>query len=172
MKYSSELITWSSTFSCGIKIIDDQHKELVDLVNEMFHHATGDDKQEHKYFSEIIQKAVNFIKVHFVTEEKIMRAIQYPGYAEHKKCHDRFVLDVLENIRDYQAKKHHTLFSFTKFLKDWVLSHIGVMDKQYFLYIKRMLTAHKTIGRPKDLAPAPAPAMASHGRAGTEVAAG
>jgi hemerythrin len=154
--------------------MDEQHKGFIDLVNEMFHHATGDDKQEHEYFSLVIQKAVQFIKVHFVTEEKIMRAIQYPGYAEHKRWHDRFVLDVLNNIHDYESQKHHTLFSFTKFLKDWVLSHIGVMDKQYFLYMKHMLTVRKNVRWPKDyLAPATAPAMASHGRAaGTEATAG
>jgi hemerythrin len=140
MKYGSELITWSKTFACGIKLIDDQHKEFVDLVNEMFNHATGDGEEEHIYFSKVIQKAIHYIKVHFATEEKIMRAIQYPDYAEHKKCHDFFTLEVLDNIRAYEGQKHHTLYAFTKFLKDWVLSHIAVMDKQYFLYIKQMLT--------------------------------
>ena len=27
-----KLIIWSKSLSCGIKLIDDQHKELVDLV--------------------------------------------------------------------------------------------------------------------------------------------
>jgi hemerythrin len=143
MKYSSELITWSNTFSFGIKPIDDQHKELVDLVNDMFHHATGNDEQEREYFGRVIQKAMHYIKVHFTTEEKLMRAMQYPGYAEHKRCHDCFILDVLDNIRDFETEKHYTLFSFTKFLKDWVLSHIGIMDKQYHLYIKQILAFHK-----------------------------
>jgi hemerythrin len=143
MKYSSELITWSDTFSFGIKLIDDQHKELVDLVNEMFFHATGNAEQEHEYFSKVIQKAVHYIKVHFATEEKMMRAIYYPDYAEHKRCHDCFILDVLDNIRDYETEKHYSLFSFTKFLKDWVLSHIGIMDKQYHLYIKNMVALYK-----------------------------
>jgi hemerythrin len=140
MKSNKELITWSNTFSCGIKHIDDQHKELVDLVNDMFHHSTGNDKEEREYFNKVIQKAVNYIKIHFATEEKIMAAIKYPGFAEHKKAHDVFVLKVVENIRNYETERHHTLYSFTKFLKDWVLSHIAVMDKQYFSYIKLIAT--------------------------------
>jgi hemerythrin len=149
MKYSTELITWSNTFSCGFKLIDDQHKELVDMVNEMFHHASGNAEQEHEYFSKIIHQAVQYIKVHFATEEKIMRVAHYPGYAEHKRQHDRFIIEVLENIHDYETQKHYTLFSFTKFLKDWVLSHIGVMDRQYFLYIKKILSTYKISERPK-----------------------
>jgi hemerythrin len=147
MKYSSELITWSNTFSCGIKLIDEQHKELVALVNEMFRHASGNAEQEHEYFSKVIHEAVRYIKVHFATEERLMRATNYPGFAEHKKEHDSFVLEVLDNIRDYETGRHYTLFSFTKFLKDWVLSHIGVMDRQYFLYIKKMVSIRRLGGR-------------------------
>jgi hemerythrin len=140
MKDNMELITWSSTFSCGIKLIDDQHKELVDLVNDMFHHSTGDDKEEREYFNKVIQKAVKYIRIHFATEEKIMSAIKYPGFTEHKRAHDLFVLKVIENIQNYKTEKHHTLYSFTKFLKNWVLSHIAVMDKQYFTYIRQIAT--------------------------------
>jgi hemerythrin len=140
MKYSSELIEWSNTFSCGIKLINDQHKEFVDLVNDMFHHATGDEKQEHEYFNKVVQTAVKYIKIHFATEEKIMRSVKYPGYVEHKRHHDMFVLKVIENIQNYETEKHYTLYSFTKFLKDWVLSHIAVMDKEYFIFIKQIAT--------------------------------
>jgi hemerythrin len=140
MKSNKELITWSNTFSCGIKHIDDQHKELVDLINDMFNHSTGDYKIEREYFNKVIQQAVKYIKIHFVTEEKIMRAIKYPGFAEHKKAHDLFVIKVIENIWNYETEKHYTLYSFTKFLKDWVLSHIAVMDKQYFTYIRLIAT--------------------------------
>jgi hemerythrin len=149
MKYSSELLTWSDTFSFGIKIIDDQHKELIDLVNEMFLHATGNEEQENEYFSKVIQQAVQYIKIHFATEEKLMRAINFPDYAEHKRCHDCFVLDVLINIREFEKEKHYTLFTFTKFLKDWVLSHIGIMDKQYHLYIKKMIAQRKASKKSK-----------------------
>jgi hemerythrin len=146
MKYSSELITWSDTFSFGIKLIDDQHREFIDLVNDMFHHATGNDEQEREYFSEVIHKAIHHIKVHFATEEKLMRDMHYPDYAEHKRCHDCFVLDVLINIRNFETEKHYTLYSFTKFLKDWVLSHIAVMDKQYQVYIKQIIAIYKASG--------------------------
>jgi hemerythrin len=132
-----------------MKLIDDQHKELVDLVNEMFNHATGNNEEERAYFSRVIKKAVQYIKVHFATEEIIMRTIHYPDYAEHKRHHDCFILEVLDNIQNYEESRHYTLFSFTKYLKDWVLSHIGVMDKQYFLYIKKMANARKIGGRPR-----------------------
>jgi len=138
MTVKNDLITWSDKFSSGIKLIDDQHKGLVELVNEMFNHVTGNDLQEHNYFNRVINDAVSYVKTHFATEEKLMIATKFEGYAEHKKEHDSFVLAVVENIKDYEAGKRLTLSSFTRFLKDWVLSHIALMDKKYFDYFKRV----------------------------------
>ena len=135
-----EIVTWSHSYSSGVKLIDDQHKGLVDLVNEMFNHVTGNQTQELNYFNRVIQEAVNYVKVHFATEEKLMIATKFPGYEEHKKAHDSFVLAVVANIKDYQAGKRLTLSSFTKYLRDWVLSHIAVMDKVYFEYFKKIAT--------------------------------
>jgi hemerythrin len=149
VKSGSELITWSRIFKFGIKAIDDQHKEFIDLVNDMFYHATGNKEQEHEYFNKVIQKVVQYLKTHFETEEKLMRAIHYPGYAEHKKVHDGFILNVHYNIWNFETEKRYNLLSFTKFLKNWVLSHIGVMDKQYNLYFKKMIAPRKTVRRLK-----------------------
>ena len=137
---NSELIPWTNKFACGIKLIDDQHKGLVDLVNEMFNHVTGNEKEEKEYFDKVIKKAINYVRIHFATEERIMLATRFKGYAEHKRKHDTFVLAVVDNVRAFQFSKRFTLFTFTKFLKEWVLTHIAVMDKQYFEYLKNIAT--------------------------------
>jgi hemerythrin len=142
---NSELITWSSTFLCGIKIIDDQHKGLVVLINDMFRHVTGNQAQEHIYFSNVILKLIKYIKIHFATEEKILLATKFAGYAQHKREHNCFILTVMEKIEDYNMKRHINLSAFTKFLKEWVLSHIAIMDKQYFEYL-RMIASRKANG--------------------------
>ena len=140
MNKQAEMITWTEKFSCGVKIIDDQHKGLVDLVNEMYKHVTGDYVQEHDYFNRVIKEAVDYVKNHFATEEKIMIATKFAGYAEHKKEHEKFILTIVENIRNYESGKRVTLSNFTRFLKDWVLSHIALVDKQYFDYFRSIAT--------------------------------
>ena len=139
-KNNFKLIIWSNTLSCGIKLIDDQHKHLVDVVNEMFSHVTGNEGQEQTYFRKIIHEAVDYIKVHFSTEEKIMIGTKFTGYFEHKRAHDNFILTVANIVSDSTTSKRLSLYAFTKFLKDWILSHIAVMDKQYFTYLKQIAT--------------------------------
>ena len=145
-KSKSELVTWSPTFSVGVKLVDDQHKFLLNLVNDMFNHVTGDEVEEREYFKKIIKQAVDYVKTHFSTEEKIMLHTNFPGYMEHKKAHDAFVLTVVENIKLFESGKRWVLADFTKYLKEWVLTHIAIMDKQYFNYFKQIAT-RKADGR-------------------------
>jgi hemerythrin len=136
----SELVKWSSTFSVGVRLVDDQHKELLKLTNDLFNHCVGDEEAERTYFKKVISKAVDYVKVHFATEEKIMIATKFPGYWEHKREHDAFVLTVVEQVRAFNEGKPFTLLTFTKFLKEWILTHIAVTDKKYFDYFKKIAT--------------------------------
>ncbi|MCL2184331.1 MAG: bacteriohemerythrin [Treponema sp.] len=135
-----EMISWTNKLSCGVKIIDDQHKGLVNLVNEMFNHVTGNIQQERDYFNRVIQEAVNYVKIHFATEEKLMIATKFPGYPDHKKEHESFILAVVNNIKEYEAGGRITLSKFSRFLKDWILSHIAMQDKRYFEYFNKIAT--------------------------------
>jgi hemerythrin len=132
-----EYVAWSNSYSVGIKVIDDQHKGLLEFVNDVFNHASGDAKQERAYFSEVIQQAVQYVKEHFATEEKYMISAKYPGYAEHKKAHDQFTLTVVKSVQEFQAGKRLVLHKFAYFLKNWVLSHIAVMDKKYGEFLQQ-----------------------------------
>jgi hemerythrin len=143
---NSELVSWSPTFSVGVKVIDDQHKELLKLTNDLFNHCVGDEEAERSYFKKVIGKAVDYVKVHFSTEEKIMTATKFSGYRDHKREHDTFVLTVVEQITAFNEGKAFTLLAFTKFLKNWILTHIAVSDKQYFEYFKKIAT-RKTDGK-------------------------
>jgi len=135
---SKNHVTWSNTYSMGVKLIDDQHKGLLDFVNDVFNHASGNEKEERAYFALVIQQAVQYIKEHFQAEEKLMIGTKFPGYAAHKKIHDEFTLTVVKSVKDFESGKRLVLEKFAYFLKDWVLSHIAVMDKQYADYFRKI----------------------------------
>jgi hemerythrin len=141
MKPNPNLVTWSTTYSVGIKLIDDQHKELLNLVNDMYNHVNDDDEEaERAYFLSVIRHIVDYIKIHFATEEKIMKGTNFQGYAGHKRVHDSFILNVVDIIKKYDEGRRVPLIFFTNFIKDWILSHIAIMDKQYFEYLTRIVS--------------------------------
>jgi hemerythrin len=136
----SELVSWSPTFSVGIKLIDDQHKELFNITNDLFNHCVGNEASEREYFKKVIQSAVKYVKVHFSTEERIMLKTRFAGYENHKREHDKFVLTVAEQVRAFAVGGKFDLANFTRFLKNWVLTHIAISDKLYFEYFKKIAT--------------------------------
>jgi hemerythrin len=135
-----EYVKWHNSYSMGIKVIDDQHKGLLDLVNELFNHSTGNEEEEREYFKEVIGHAVDYVKVHFATEEKYMIVTKFPGYKEHKKTHEDFVREIVNSVKDYDTGKRLVLAHFSKFLRDWVLGHVAVMDVKYSEYFKKIAT--------------------------------
>jgi len=137
MVKNNDLITWNSELTCGINLVDEQHKKLVELINELLLHVTGNEIQEHDYFNNVLDEAVKYFKIHFSTEENIMFVTNFPGYTDHKKEHEKSYLEILDIIHDYEVGGRITLSEFTRRLKDCFVSHLKLIDKQYFLFLKR-----------------------------------
>jgi hemerythrin len=130
------LVEWSSKFSVGMRLIDDQHKELFTLTNALFKGCLTDAETAKAYFMGSIQGAVEYVKYHFAAEEKLLENIQYPLLECHRRQHRGFVLKILEDVKSFQAGKHFVPNTFVRYLQDWILSHIAVMDKRYAEYIE------------------------------------
>jgi len=141
---AKEHVSWSESYSMGVKIVDDQHKGLLNFVNDLFNHATGNEEEERVYFNKVINGALQYVKMHFSTEEKLMTLNSFPGYAEHKKAHDDFKLMVIKSVKDFDSGEHLVLEKFANFLKDWILTHIAKVDKQYADYFKKSPTLKLT----------------------------
>ena len=139
MNIRSRLITWSPTYSIGLKVIDDQHKKILNLVNEMYNHIAADEESELAYSKKIIQQTVEHIRENFATEEKILLITKFPEYAEHKSAHESFILTLIGNMKDVENGKKLNITAFTHFLRDWILTHIAIMDRQDFDLLRKSI---------------------------------
>ncbi|MCL2801862.1 MAG: bacteriohemerythrin [Treponema sp.] len=138
MKKNKELITWSGKMTCGLSLIDDQHRKLVDLINDLFNHVTGNEAQERKYFDRVKSETLKYIKIHFATEERIMLVTKFEGYTKHKNEHEVFILALLDYVHDYEVGGRLPLSAVLKFLKDWMVTHIVTEDKLFFEYLNKL----------------------------------
>ncbi|NVO11292.1 MAG: hemerythrin family protein [Bacteroidales bacterium] len=122
-------ILWTEALSVKIRSIDDQHKKLIDMINDFY-----DNISKHSN-NELIIKLVNGMKsytiMHFNQEERYMVQYKYPYYEQHKKEHEQFIAKV--NALEEKLKQGKIIVSFeiTSFLKDWLKQHIMKTDKQY-----------------------------------------
>jgi hemerythrin len=132
------IVEWHNSYSIGIRLVDEQHKELINLTNRL-HEASvlGWDNSKVAFMS-AIRAAVDYVGYHFTTEEKIMERVNYPDYKVHKKEHSDFVKEVLRQVQDFQADQKASANDFVLFLKDWVQAHIAVCDKKMGIYLARL----------------------------------
>ena len=112
----------------GVKILDQQHRELMDMVNHL--EALGLNKSLRKNaVTQFINALVEYARTHFTTEEEFMRLSKYPNYVAHQNSHKQFITKISQfkskPIRDF--RKHHD--SLLAFLKTWIDEHIHQSDK-------------------------------------------
>jgi len=126
-----EVFPWNDNFATGIALVDEQHRRLVDLINQLASHLSHG--SSHLQLAEVFQQLVAYADYHFRTEEQIWepRFRDDPWYVAHKHTHDSF----LPKAQQIQAQMKDTpyekvLEAFLKFLVNWLVYHILDNDRR------------------------------------------
>jgi hemerythrin len=131
---SISLVVWDDSLSVNFEIIDNQHKVLIDIINDLIR-ACGKDKIiKDIMFIKTLRKAVDYAQIHFTAEEKYLQQVNYPDLAAQKKEHEAFVSEVMKQLKSFEENRNDPV-ALVGFLKSWLLNHIAVMDKKYSPYL-------------------------------------
>jgi hemerythrin len=123
------LISWSNALSVNIKELDDQHKCLIELVNNL--HDAMKAGKGNAIIGPILSDLLSYTSFHFATEEKYFQQYAYPEFPRHKKEHDELTKKTKELNASYREGKLTITIEVMTFLKDWLSNHILVSDKKY-----------------------------------------
>lgn len=122
-------VEWSDAFSVGVEEIDDQHKQLVHMINELHEGIDGGWGAEAK--EKVFVELAEYARVHFATEESLMSISNYPGSKGHKGQHHGLNEIVKEHISQYaQGSANISNYDLLLFLKKWLINHIMEEDKK------------------------------------------
>jgi len=91
------LIEWKEAYSVGVAEVDLEHRELIDLINDL--HALMGKGATYEEVVDTLGEIYAQISAHFALEEKFMRTSRYAGYSSHKENHEE-LLDELRDIMD------------------------------------------------------------------------
>ncbi len=120
-------LKWSDDLNTGIDVIDGQHRQIVDYINQL-HDAneTGDRDQ----VGEVIDALVDYTMSHFSFEEELMEQAGYPFARPHKRVHEVFAKRVGEYQLRFQAGEDVSA-DLHAMLKRWLVGHIKNDDAAY-----------------------------------------
>lgn len=127
------MFEWKDEYSVNIREIDEQHKQLVAMINEL--HEAMMQQRGQDVLGGLLNNLVSYCNNHFATEERLMEAHGYPDYAPHKTKHKKMTAKVLELNNDLKSGKRNITIEVSQFLKDWLDKHILGTDKKYAAYL-------------------------------------
>ncbi len=126
------LVEWNEKLSVGIEEIDEQHKVLVKLLNDLY--GAIIQKNDAVVIDNILAELVQYTVVHFAVEESLMRIFDYPQYDEHRKHHLALTTQVLDIQKKVKAREETVSMDLLNFLRSWLTNHIMIEDKHYGPY--------------------------------------
>lgn len=92
----SARLEWRNGFSVGIPSIDEQHRGMIEVLNEIGQAMADND---HVGCDRLFVRFLDLSKAHFVSEEKVLFASGFPKAREHARRHSE-LLDMARQAQE------------------------------------------------------------------------
>ncbi|RWX48386.1 hemerythrin [Candidatus Electrothrix communis] len=127
------LIKWNDSFSVNVVKIDQEHKKLFEIVNEL----TDAMKAGHgkDVLGNILDRLISYTASHFQLEENYFQQVKYPDAAAHKKEHVAFVQKVTDFKKEFDDGRATVSVNILQFLSKWLQTHIKGTDQKYSSFL-------------------------------------
>jgi len=130
------LFLWKKSYEIKVPDVDVQHRRLVGMINELSDAMMLQSGQ--RTVPHILEKLVDYVQLHFTSEESLMEKIDYPDLEEHRQQHLEFTQKVLDFKVKHTCEKTLDTVELLNFLCDWLKMHILECDKAIGSYMRRV----------------------------------
>lgn len=125
-------ITWTKDLDTGIDVIDQQHRRIVDFINDLEAAQILKDPEKIK---QVVFDCVDYTLSHFAFEESLQEEAGYQYCKPHKKVHQLFTRKVSE-YQDRLALGDDVAEELHGMLARWLVNHIKRDDADYVAAVK------------------------------------
>lgn len=133
---SDTTIIWTNDLNTGIEVIDNQHRRIVDYINQL---GTAIKRRNRDAVGTVLNELVDYTVSHFAFEESLLEEVGYQYAKPHKAVHEMFI----KRVSGYQ-EKHNAgeevgpqLYAM---LSTWLIHHIKRDDMAYVSEVKAKIT--------------------------------
>jgi len=82
-------LEWRESFSVGIPAVDDDHRRMIAVLNEI---TASLEEKDYARCEELFDRFIKLAADHFQREERYLYAANYPQAAEHSSHHGRLLV--------------------------------------------------------------------------------
>ena len=122
-------IIWNNTLSVGVRQIDEQHQQLIQLINDL--NSAMKSGKGKDVLAQTLKGLADYTVNHFKVEEDYFDRFSYPDRFIHKRAHSEFVAKVDGFKASLENGQLALSVQVMTFLSQWLLQHIQGADKKY-----------------------------------------
>ena len=127
------LMTWTETMSVGLYELDEDHRKLIRIINQLAENAGKQERAE--TLRQCLYSLMRYAEFHFAREEAVMGACGFPELIGHRKEHEDFTRTIEKIAKTFDQVTDTAALNVNQqlldFLKNWLNHHIMVIDKSY-----------------------------------------
>jgi hemerythrin len=117
----------------GVKILDEQHKCLLGIFNDL--HAAMTRGRGLYIAPELLRKLKKCMHEHHSAEEKLMEETNFPMLAQHREDHRKFLAILDDFVLRHEAGDNSYLRPLLYALKEWHDNHLLQCDREYIPHL-------------------------------------
>jgi hemerythrin-like metal-binding protein len=124
---------WQDKLNTGIPEIDEQHRRFFAILNRL--QAAFGSFAERGVLMDTFTELIEYLRVHFDTEEALLERCAYPDLERHRELHAVFTREVTDLFKAYLRDRADITRTTLGFLQDWLAHHIMNEDMKYKGYL-------------------------------------
>ncbi len=124
---------WDRDLKLGVPEMDAEHGLQIGLVNALEDAVAAG--RERELADGILERLLDYTRVHFLAEEMMMRLEGYPPFEAHLEEHDDLVRQ-LDSIRSVYAEGDRAItLEAVHTLRSWLAGHIRTQDRAFARFL-------------------------------------
>jgi hemerythrin len=124
------IIQWTEDMSVGVDRLDDHHRRLIDLTNQLGAAIAASDTVQ--VTGAVLGELIRYVYYHFGEEERLMEAVGYADLPTHRQHHRAMAEHVRRLESRYDGDPGAVLTAdLHAYLADWLINHIRSEDLLY-----------------------------------------
>ncbi len=127
-------IIWDESFSVGVKDLDGQHEQIINVINLLI--TSPDRSVRSEAISEALNRLTRYSKAHFHSEEAFLAEHHYPDLQAQKDSHVIFIRQVTKLCLETMAYRTDVPGALLTFLRQWWIDHILNEDMKYRAFLE------------------------------------
>ncbi|MCW9034671.1 MAG: bacteriohemerythrin [Alphaproteobacteria bacterium] len=125
------VLRWRPEYSVNIQLIDNHHKQLVEMSNNLLEALKNRVSQKDVHVA--LDFLIDYTDYHFREEEALFSSYDYEKTDVHKERHKVLLQQVIDLKEKTKDKKNNP--EVIIFLKEWIINHILTADRDYAAYL-------------------------------------